>query len=117
MEKQRKFRKNARNFFTCEHEGRSFLFQPGAVPFFSYLGGQAVISDALMHRICEFLCAGTSGRVYPAASLPQAAARAGAFIDEINSEETALTAAAHAVIRGRAGEITPALPAALEDGR
>jgi NAD-dependent deacetylase len=56
---------------------------------------------------------GTSAVVYPVAALPQIARRRRARIVEVNVEETPLTAEAHAVLRGPAGEIFPALQEAL----
>ena len=54
---------------------------------------------------------GTSALVYPAAALPEVAKRAGAFVVEVNPEETPLTALADASLRGRAGELLPLLDA------
>lgn len=56
---------------------------------------------------------GTSGVVYPVAALPEMARRRGARIVEVNVEETPLTPAADAVLRGPAGEVFPALEGAL----
>ena len=50
---------------------------------------------------------GTSALVYPAASLPEIAAQAGAYLIEINPETTHLTPFCDEVIRGAAGEILP----------
>ncbi|MDI6839308.1 MAG: NAD-dependent deacylase [bacterium] len=59
---------------------------------------------------CDFmLVVGTSGTVEPAASLPYIAKRAGAFILEINLNETPLTQVADYSIFGKAGEILPTL--------
>ena len=52
---------------------------------------------------------GTSGVVYPAASLPLAAEQAGAFIIEINPEPTSLTRIADEFLKGKSGEILPEL--------
>lgn len=59
------------------------------------------------------LVVGTSSLVYPAASLPAAAAERGAPIIEINPAETPLTGLAAVSIRGPAGEVLPRLDAAL----
>ncbi len=56
---------------------------------------------------------GTSGVVYPAASLPLAAKDSGAFIVEINPEPTPLSSYAHEFLQGKSGEILPALIHAL----
>ncbi len=59
---------------------------------------------------CDALLSiGTSALVEPAASLPRIAQEAGAFIIEINSDETPLSQSADAVLRGKAGEVLPAL--------
>lgn len=61
---------------------------------------------------CE-LCfvIGTSGLVYPAASLPEVAKSAGAFVCEVNPEPTDLSHLCDAVIKGKAGEVLPQLTA------
>jgi NAD-dependent protein deacetylase/lipoamidase len=55
------------------------------------------------------LVVGTSSMVYPAAALPQAARAHGAFVVEVNPEETPLTPLAQVSLRGRAAEVVPAL--------
>jgi NAD-dependent deacetylase len=57
---------------------------------------------------CE-LCfvIGTSGLVYPAASLPEVAQSSGAFLCEINPEPTPLSSLCDEVIMGKAGEVLP----------
>ncbi len=55
------------------------------------------------------LVVGTSSVVYPAASLPGIARRAGATIVEVNPEETPLSAGAHVVLRGPSGLVLPEL--------
>ena len=55
------------------------------------------------------LIVGTSGMVYPAAALPSIAKRAGAFVIEINCEETPLSEICDEVIKGKAGELIPLL--------
>ena len=56
-----------------------------------------------------FLATGTSLTVYPVARLPEVALDAGARLVIVNAEPTPLDERAHAVLRGRAGEILPAL--------
>lgn len=56
-----------------------------------------------------FLSIGTSAVVYPAASLPVVAKRAGAVVVEINPEPTPLTPAVDHFLQGAAGAILPAL--------
>ena len=61
-------------------------------------------------KSCKFMMiVGTSGVVYPAASLPQHAKSGGAYIIEINMEESALTKQADIFIQGKAGEVIPKL--------
>ena len=57
---------------------------------------------------CE-LCfvVGTSGLVYPAAGIPEIAKSAGAYVVEVNPEETPLSHSCHEVITGKAGEVLP----------
>lgn len=63
---------------------------------------------------CEvFLSVGTSSQVYPAAGLAETAKTAGAVIVEINLEKTPLTKTADYSLRGKAGELLPALVAAI----
>ena len=52
---------------------------------------------------------GTSAIVYPAAGLPEVAKRAGAFLVEVNPEDTPLTRLCDVSLRGRAGELLPLL--------
>lgn len=58
---------------------------------------------------------GTSAVVHPAASLPYAAARAGAKIVEVNLEPTPLTPHANFFFPGKAGEILPVLDRQLRE--
>ena len=50
---------------------------------------------------------GTSALVYPAAALPLAARQNGAYLVEINPEQTPLTSFCDEAIEGRAGEVLP----------
>ena len=55
---------------------------------------------------CELcLVIGTSGLVYPAASLPEVAKSSGAFVCEVNPERTPLSNLCDEVITGKAGEV------------
>lgn len=77
--------------------------------------GETLPRDALARAFAEatrcdaFFAIGTSGIVEPAASLPHYAKRAGAFIVEINPEETPLSAVADFALRGKSGEVLPVL--------
>ncbi|MBA2634038.1 MAG: NAD-dependent deacetylase [Chloroflexi bacterium] len=56
-----------------------------------------------------FLAIGTSLTVYPVARLPEIAKEVGARLVIVNAEPTAFDHRADAVLRGRAGELLPAL--------
>jgi NAD-dependent deacetylase len=56
-----------------------------------------------------FFSIGTSAVVYPAASLPLVAKRAGAFLVEVNPDPTPLTDSVNEFLKGTAGEILPAV--------
>jgi NAD-dependent protein deacetylase/lipoamidase len=56
-----------------------------------------------------FLALGTSLGVYPAAALPEIALRAGSRLVIVNEQETPFDVVADAVIRGRLGQVLPAL--------
>ncbi|MCL5257507.1 MAG: NAD-dependent deacylase [Chloroflexi bacterium] len=59
---------------------------------------------------CQVLLSiGTSGVVQPSASLPVLARQAEALVIEVNPETTSISAFADYTIRGKAGEIVPAL--------
>ena len=60
-------------------------------------------------RCALFLAVGTSLTVYPAARLPELALDAGARLVIMNAESTPLDTRAHAVVRGRIGELLPRL--------
>jgi len=55
------------------------------------------------------LVVGTSSVVYPAAAIAPAARARGAYVIEVNPEETALTPLSHASFRGLAAQILPRL--------
>jgi NAD-dependent deacetylase len=81
------------------------------------------LDPALLDRVemaasaCDlFLAVGTSLTVYPVARLPELALASGARLVIVNAEPTPLDPHAHAVLRGRAGEVLRDLvAAALED--
>jgi len=62
-----------------------------------------------------FLIAGTSGVVQPAAQLPLIASQAGAFLIEVNIEESALTPYVDLFIKGKTGEILPLIADKVAD--
>jgi NAD-dependent deacetylase len=66
-------------------------------------------AEEAIERADLVLVVGTSAVVYPVAALPHLAAQRGVRLVEINVEETALSSCAHATLRGRAGDVLPAL--------
>jgi NAD-dependent deacetylase len=64
-----------------------------------------------------FISIGTSGIVYPAASLPQIAKRSGAYLVEINPEPTPMTDMTDEFLPGLSGTILPLLVEAVERAR
>ena len=64
-----------------------------------------------------FLSVGTSGVVYPAASIPTLARRAGAYHVDVNPEPGPLSDTADEFIQGMAGEVLPELVRRLQELR
>ncbi len=93
---------------TCERCGGPL--RPGVVWF-----GESLPADALQksaeaaERADVCIVVGTSGLVHPAASLPQIADQRGATLIEINPNPTELSDICDIVIRGKSGEVLPAL--------
>jgi NAD-dependent deacetylase len=82
--------------------------RPDIVLFGELLPMRAFARASMKAEACElFFVVGTSALVYPAASLPEIAQAAGAYLVEINPEPTPLSAFCDAVISGRAGEVLP----------
>ncbi len=91
------------------------FLRPDVVWFGEALPEDAFVSASAAARTCEvFLSVGTSSLVYPAAALPSEAARSGAVLVEINLDDTPLTPHVDYALRGRAGEVLPALVRALD---
>ncbi|MEW6732435.1 MAG: NAD-dependent deacylase [Acidobacteriota bacterium] len=90
--------------------------RPGVVWF-----GEALPADTLSQafaaaRRCDLcLVVGTSGVVQPAASIPLQALHAGAFLIEVNNQESVLTETMHLFLRGKAGELLPRLVKLLDN--
>jgi NAD-dependent protein deacetylase/lipoamidase len=59
------------------------------------------------------LVVGTSSVVYPVAALPHLARRRAARLVEVNVDDTPLTVSVDAVLRGKAGDVMPAIVEAL----
>ena len=66
-----------------------------------------------VRRADVVLVVGTSSVVYPAASLPGLARQAGAYVVEINPEETPLSREMDAVLRGPSGVVLPSIEGLL----
>ena len=84
--------------------------RPDVVLFGEMLPPGAFERAAAAASHCE-LCfvAGTSAVVYPAASIPEIAKSAGAYVVEVNPERTPLSDLCDEVLTGKAGEILPML--------
>lgn len=84
--------------------------RPDVVLFGEMLPEGAFEAAALRAQSCELcLVAGTSAVVYPAASIPEIARAAGAYVVEVNPERTPLSSLCDEVLTGKAGEILPLL--------
>lgn len=93
---------------SCSECGNNL--RPDVVLFGEMLPPGAFEHAATRAKSCE-LCfvVGTSAVVYPAASIPEIARAAGAYIVEVNPERTPLSDLADEVLTSRAGEILPLL--------
>jgi len=82
--------------------------RPDVVLFGEMLPTGAFELAAMKAESCE-LCfvVGTSAVVYPAASIPEIARTAGAYVVEVNPERTPLSDLCDEVLMGKAGEILP----------
>ena len=98
-----KFDNGAPGCFDCGGHLR-----PDVVLFGEMLPVGAFERAAVIAGVCE-LCfvVGTSAVVYPAASLPEIARAAGAYVVEVNPELTPLSDLCDEVLTGKAGEILP----------
>lgn len=86
------------------------LLRPGVVWFGEALPAEALEAAEEAVRSCDvFLSVGTSSAVYPAAGFIQWAASRGAKTAEVNLEETPVSSSVDWSIRGRCGEVLPAL--------
>ncbi len=86
------------------------LLRPGVVWFGESLPQFELERSFRELERCDLLIViGTSGIVYPAASMPQYAKSHGSKIIEINIEKTPITNYAHIFLKGKAGEILPLL--------
>lgn len=91
----------------CECGG---LIRPDVVWFGEFLPGDQFQGGEEASRNCDmFFVVGTSAVVYPAAGLVYAAKRSGAFIVEVNIEETEISSVCDASFYGESGKILPAI--------
>jgi NAD-dependent deacetylase len=89
--------------------------RPDVVLFGEMLPAGVFEQAAMAARNCEVcLVIGTSALVYPAASLPELALGQGAWVVEINPEQTPLSPFCQEVLEGPAGKVLPLLDGALE---
>lgn len=96
----------------CNHCGGRI--RPGVVWFGEELPADAWNQAQQAVQDCDVLFSvGTSSLVWPAAQLPQAAAAHGATVVQVNPGETSLDYTASHNLRGKAGEMLPALLDAL----
>lgn len=93
------------------------LYRPGVVWFGESLPSQTLQRAYNAAETCQvFFSVGTSAVVYPAAALPQIAAAYGAYVVEVNPEETPLTSRVDEFLPGQSGEILPALINRIQQG-
>ncbi|MEU2613508.1 NAD-dependent deacylase [Micromonospora sp. NPDC007271] len=91
--------------------------RPGVVWFGEALPEAALSAAVEAAATCDLLLTvGTSGLVYPAAEIPQVAARLGAAVIQVNPEETPLDHVAEVNLRGPAARVLPALVEAVWGG-
>ena len=86
------------------------LMRPDVVLFGETLDAKLLRQAQEASSLCEvFFSIGTSGLVEPAASLPYLAKANGAYLVEINEEETPLSPHMNESVRGPSGKILPRL--------
>jgi NAD-dependent deacetylase len=97
----------------CECGG---MVRPDIVWFGEFLPESEFSASEKAASQCDIMfVVGTSAVVYPAAQIPMVARSAGAYVVEINIEETELSHRTNYSIFGKSGEILPAIAkAALE---
>jgi NAD-dependent deacetylase len=90
------------------------LIRPDVVWFGERLPPDAMDRAGAATRAADvFLSVGTSAVVYPAAQFPVDARAHGAYVAEVNPDTTGITDEVDESIRGPAGEVLPALRAAV----
>lgn len=84
------------------------LIRPDVVWFGEYLPQDQFLASEKAAKSCDvFFIVGTSAVVYPAASLIYLAKQHGAFLIEVNVEETEISGIVNESFYGKAGEILP----------
>lgn len=97
------------------HPQTGGMLRPDVVWFGEALPEHPLIESMLAAQEADvYFTIGTSALVYPAAGLPIEAARSGAVVVEINPQETPFTELATISLRGKAGEILPALVSSFD---
>ena len=99
----------------CTCGGR---LRPDVVWFGELLPPGAIEKAFAVSKTCDlFFTVGTSGIVQPAASLPSTARQHGAFVVEVNIEPTELTFIVDQHLRGKSGDIMPAVVRKIKELR
>jgi NAD-dependent deacetylase len=92
--------------------------RPDVVWFGELLPTGAIEKAFAVSKSCDlFFSVGTSGIVQPAASLPYTAKQHGAFVIEVNIEPTEITFMADLHLKGKSGEILPAVVEKIKELR
>lgn len=92
--------------------------RPSVVWFGELLPADAMQAAEFAALNCGvFFSVGTSAEVYPAANFPFLAKRSGAYLIEVNPNETALTPFADAALRGTSAKVLPVLVENIEEFR
>jgi NAD-dependent deacetylase len=98
----------------CPHCGG--LVRPNVVWFNEVLPVRALDRARQLSSQCTvMLVVGTSGLVQPAASLPLIAARAGAFVIDVNPNRDEIAPLADVFLQGASGSVLPRLLAAIRE--
>ena len=91
------------------------LIRPDVVWFGEYLPEDQFTASGLAAEKCDvFFVVGTSGVVYPAASLVHAAKKSGAYLIEVNIEETEISHIVDESVFGKAGDVLPQILEAVK---
>lgn len=90
--------------------------RPGVVWFGEALPEEAFSYSSMMAKNADVcLLLGTSGLVYPAASLPETARQFGAKLIEVNTAMTDLSDICDILVRGKTGEVLPVMLKVVKD--